>query len=173
MKEELLVLLKKIFWIIGWVTLGSIFFALMMQFYIYLNPPELHGRSFFDFFKWSVQIKNLFSSLGLAYFAFLISSVFSILLNKSLPEDLQQNRLFLRFAVMGLFGEGLMRITIWIEQVGFNFSHYKMSTVSDIVYFVSLFLDFLPNLMPILYGITIYTLFTYFIKMIEFESEVI
>jgi hypothetical protein len=167
MNPRLILWLQRLFWILGWSVLVLAVVTLGFEAYYFFRPMsesiiQMPKREFF----FLNQTRVLFSSLGQAFFAFLISSVFGMILQKA-PVRMQQAGKFLRLACIGFIGEGILNLMGW-ARIGFVLP-MELDVLTLLTYALSVF----PVLNSFVYAITIYVLFKHFSQMVTFESEVV
>lgn len=174
--QKVLKNLEKLFWVIGWIVLAITFFGVAATVYRYAYPPEVFGQQIefpSDAFALFLQLKQLFSGFGEAFFAFLMSSVFTMTIHRQ-PVDLARAERFMICTCVGWIGAGLISMISWGRTL------YMMAPGSNLILdnewlqiglTVLTWLGSLESLMPFIYALTVYVLFKQFSKMITFEAE--
>lgn len=174
--QKVLKKLETLFWVIGWVVMAITFFGVAATVYRYWYPPEIFGQAIefpSDSFALVLQLKQLFSGFGDAFFAFLMSSVFTMTIHRQ-PVDLARAERFLLCTSVGWVGAGLISMISWARTI------YLMMPESSLILdnewlqigiTVLTWLGSLQSLMPFIYALTVYVLFKQFSKMITFEAE--
>lgn len=173
MNPKLIPWLQKVFWILGWAVLMLAVVNIGAEAYCYFRPASNDliqwPKHEFLFLK---QVRVLFTSLGQAFFAFLVSSIFDMIFHRA-PVKRQQTESFLILACIGFVGEGLLGMISWVQSAFYIFPTFGNSTGLDILSALSYLLSLFPNLISFVYAITIYVLFKHFSQMVTFESEVV
>jgi hypothetical protein len=175
MNPKLIPCLQKIFWIIGWAALTLAVFGIAIEVYQYFSPhedPTLHiNLSKYDF-NFLRSLKVLFSSIGQAFFAFLVSAVLGMIFHRA-PVRTQQTERFLILTCIGFVGEGIIGVISWVQLLYELFSHTSFSGIIGWLSMGTYLLNFVQSLSSFLYAATIYILYKHFSRMVTFESEVI
>lgn len=173
MNPKLIPWLQRIFWILGWSVLVLAMVNIAAEAYYFFRPTSNDliqwPKHEFYFLK---QMRILFSSLGQAFFAFLVSSIFDMIFHRA-PVRRQQTESFLIITCIGFVGEGLLGSISWAQSVLYIFPTFAKSTGPDLLSALSYLLSLFPNLISFVYAITIYVLFRHFSQMVTFESEVV
>lgn len=174
--QKVLKNLEKLFWVIGWVVLAITFIGVAATVYRHYSPPEVFGQQVefpSDSFALFIYLKQLFSGFGEAFFAFLMSSVFTMTIHRQ-PVDLERAERFLLCTCVGWIGAGVISMISWGRTI------YMMSPGSSLILdnewwqvgvTVLTWLGSLQSLMPFIYALTVYVLFQQFSRMIIFEAE--
>jgi hypothetical protein len=168
MSPKVIRCLEVIFWITGWSILVLTAASIGTEAYYHFRPvtESFFPKHEFHFLK---QVRLLFSSVGQAFFAFLVSSIFKMIFHRA-PARSQQTRAFLTLTCIGFAAEGLFGLITWIQIATYMLGQSNAwGPLSVISYLLSLF----PSLVSFIYAVTIYVLYEHFSKLVTFESEVI
>lgn len=167
MNPRSILLLQRLFWVLGWSILVLAAFTVAAEAFYFFKPMTVGGipmpKRDFVFLNNS---RVLFSSLGQAFFAFLVSSVFDMIFHKA-PVKSQQTESFLTLACLGFVGEGILGLFSWAQLGVLMWPNFDLLT--GLTYLLSI----VPPLISFVYAITISVLFKHFSQMVAFESEVV
>jgi magnesium-transporting ATPase (P-type) len=179
MNPKLVPWLQRIFWTLGWSVLVLAIASIVSEALYYFYPPSevsLFGEKLNigpeHHFSFLEQMRILFSSIGQAFFAFLVSAIFDMIFHRA-PVGSQRTERFLVLTCVGFVGEGLLGLVLW-GQVGIQIvPQFEMSTSLGLISVFNYLLSLFPNLISFVYAITIYVLYKHFSQMVAFESEVV
>ncbi len=172
--------LEKVFRILGWATLVLAVLSLVTQGFNFFNPSQYMPTPEFHFLK---QMEIFFSTIGLAFFAFLISAVFKMILHKA-PVNMEQTERYLILTCIGFAGEGLFALSGWLQSTAYVFSRMigdwgtivsdpMLFALSDGTLLLGHLISLFTNFIPFVYAISVYVLFKHFSQLVTFESEVV
>lgn len=170
MDRKLTLMLQKVFWVLGWVTILIATASMAFQAYNHFNPPpEIWPKKDFSIVT---QLHRLVSTMGQAFFAFLVSSIFGMVFHRA-PIKKQQTEAFLTLTCFGFIGEGIFGIIDWIQFGVLVLPNFDLSTSLGWMSIFNHLLNIFPNIISFVYAITIFILFRHFTNLVTFESEVV
>lgn len=171
MNPKVITWLQKIFWIVGWAVLVLTVGTIAFQTYDYFQPSTgliQWPKKEFDFLH---QTRILFSAVGQAFFAFLVSSIFGMIFQRA-PARTEQTEIFLKLTCIGFAGDGILGLISWIRSAFYIFPQ-TMKSGWEILSGLSYLLSVFSILISFVYAITIYVLYRHFSQLVTFESEVV
>lgn len=175
LKPKFVSRLQIVFWVLGWATLALTLMKIGMSAFQHFQPAaefEIIPRAPFIFL---LELQKLFSGIGEAFFAFLVSAVFGMVYHRK-PIGTQRNERFLLLACVGFLAESLLG-ALHMIRLGFQIIPDALNSNSGTEYIasqiISYFLFFAPSILSSLYAITIFVLFRHFAQLVTFESEVV
>jgi len=171
MNPQWMTRLQKFFWAIGWAMLALVLINIGCEVYRYFSyEPGFLGEFFNKQPQFSLltQLRVLCSGIANAFFAFLMSSVFAMIFQRT-PPSAQAER-FLILTCAGFVGEGLLTLYNWITGLShLQFGNESWQIMTVMAYVLSVF----TPLMSFIFAMTIYVLYKHFTRLITFESEVV
>lgn len=173
MNPKSIAILQKIFWIIGWSVLAVSVAATAMEAYAYfvLVPDSLIpvSKKTFSFLG---STRRVFSEVGLAFSAFLVSDTFELIFHR-VSRRPQRTERFLVLACIGFIGEGMLGVITWTLSASQIVPAYDLSTVPGVfsvsMYVVSIF----SSLISFLIALTIYVFYRQFQRMVSVEVQAV
>lgn len=151
--------LDVIFWVTGWATLALMMLTVFMEIRLYSLPPtefDPLDRQL-DIFKTALLV---FSSIGQAFFALLLSVVFNMIFRGSVSHSRKAEK-FSKIACIGFVGAGTFSVFNWVKTIASNFSNYSFTSEAEITFTFSQLIGVFSALMPFVYAAAIYTLYSY------------
>ena len=173
MNPKTIAILQKIFWIIGWSVLALSVAATAMEAYAYfvLVPESVIpvSKKTFSFLS---STRRVFSEIGLAFSAFLVSDMFELIFHR-VSRRPQRTEKFVLLACIGFIGKGMLGVISWTLSVSQIVPAYDLSTVLGVfsasMYVVSIF----SSLISFLIAVTIYVFYREVQRMVSVEVEVV
>lgn len=172
MNQKYVSCLQRVFFVIGIFLLLSYAMAMgaeVFRHFYFADKPEflpLKGASFLPF------LQNLFRTLGQAFFAFLMSAVFSMAFHRAPVRSQRANRL-MRVSCVGFVGESLLGVVNWLVSLGRLFELGSWSDWLQWLMAAAWSLNLFSSLIGFVYAGSIYVLYRHFSEMVAFESEVV
>lgn len=177
--------LEKLFWVIGWLLVASTLFGVGVYVYQYATLPTSGAGDFFHSlgqrrgeFQLFSALKTLLSGFGESFFAFLMSSIFTMAIHRR-PVNQARAERFLKCTCLGWIGGSVIGIGLWIYSITYFFPQDYGSVMGLEIDYTNLAMQALAwgsgviVILPILYAITVYVLFRQFSHLITFESETV
>jgi hypothetical protein len=169
-KQKVYLSLQKFFWVMGWLSAVS-----CAGFLIYFSISQIRGPYLSDIVWAQRSFGEIYSAItkgvGAVAFAFLMSTVFDILL-KGRDENSKRTNIYLKLTC-GCFVLRTVGALFWAF---YSTIYVPLSYSGHLKFDLDTWISFLNVVLAfefLLYAVTIWVLFKHFIKMVEFESEVV
>jgi hypothetical protein len=159
--------LQNMFWCLGWAILALTVVHVGVEAYSFYSTSMFQRQAEFSFVR---SASALLSSVGAAFFAFLMSAVFGMLFHRA-PVESQKAEAFLVLCCLGFAGEGVVRIVSW--GLWLRYASFDLSSALGWLSVSSTLLSLCMHLVSLVYAITIYVLYRHFYRLVSFESEVV
>ncbi len=170
MNKRSLMLLRICAVVLGWILLIGEWAGIWGRYYLYRRAPNttegfITAIAQFDILN---ALSSFFSGLGGVFFAFLIAAVFRMI-EKEAPVGQANARRLMIVCCFSYVAEAIVLFCSFILKLSEGMQIFSASSWRSWIPYAS---TAASPLVPVLYAASIFVLYTHFMKLATFESEV-